>query len=164
MAESYKVRGHDEPPLLFISQDSITLRRENLRAIVSHARKTQTKQKHKHKRVSAQYDATYARSLVGWRMDGADETKTTLQCLEPCLSLPKFQNDHHHDQARKPPPMSESKAAPRVPPSIGMTVRGGLRRDPFGCLPLDNNSKEATQMIDFCTHATRRQPDSEPTD
>jgi hypothetical protein len=137
-------RGNDQQ-LLFISQDSRTSRREHLRAIVSHARKTQTKRKYQHKRVSAQRDATYARSLVGWHKNTPDHK----------AKVPHQQHILLTDQLTMRQPYQHSPTDMKEPrcyvnPSVGMTPSGGLRWDPFASLPFGNDNKDAMELIDFC--------------
>lgn len=146
MPASRKAEEPDQRPLLFICQDSVTLRRENLRAIVSHARKTQTKQKHNRKRVSAQRDATYARSLVGWQQDRPGAQEVTALDSGACPDVAQI-NEHNKARAEE-----ASRTTPiKISPSLGMRRVGsdGLRIDPFASFPLDN-SEEAMRMIDFC--------------
>lgn len=147
MWASRKAEESDQRPLLFICQDSVTLRRENLRAIVSHARKTQTRQKHNRKRVSAQKDATYARSLVGWQQDrtGVQQTTTLDSGTRPDFSQIDKTNESRAEHASR-------TLSTKISPSLGMrrVCSDGLRIDPFASFPLDN-SDEAMRMIDFCT-------------
>lgn len=147
MPASRKAGKPDQRPLLFICQDSVTLRRENLRAIVSHARKTQTKQKHNRRRVSAQRDATYARSLVGWQHDhaGAQEETILHRGTCPVLSQTNELCEPRADQMSKSIYLKMSS-------SLGMrrVDSGGLRMDPFASLPL-NDSDDVMRLIDFCT-------------
>ena len=147
MQGSRKPGKPEQRPLLFICQDSVTLRRENLRAIVSHARKTQTKQKHSRKRASAQRDATYARSLVGWQQDRTGERKDGTSQPKSCSSSCQVDSSYEHgaDQGRE-------TYVTEISPSLGMRRMGsdGLRIDPFSSFPL-NNTEEVARMIDFCT-------------
>jgi hypothetical protein len=150
MAQRTKTGQQDDTQLLFISQDTVASRRENLKAIVSHARKTQTKLKYKHKRASAQRDATYARSLVGWRQgNGPGMPTVPATSSKPRSKEPASDQGHEsRPENRVQIPVLQGTGVNAAPP-IGMSVRGGLRQDPFGCFPLDD-SKENMQLIDFC--------------
>ena len=130
--------------LLFISQDTAQFRRSNLRAIVSHARKTQTQQKHTRQRESAQQNATYARSLVGWQQEVSVNVRHRSN-VEP------KQETGDIDETRDPAPTKKKidYDEATIKFQIDLPVRGGLRSDPFSSFPMDN-LKEAMEMIDFC--------------
>lgn len=126
--------------LLFVEQNSSHFRRENLRAIVSHARKTQTQQKHERRRASAMSESHYARSLVGWQLDTSVATRD-----KPVVPLPHASNL----DALLTPSETFVPGAGMVQDRIDPPISGGLRSDPFASFPIEN-SREAMEMIDFC--------------
>jgi hypothetical protein len=129
------------PKLLFIGQENISFGRENLRAIVSHARKTQTQQKHSQQRTAARREATYARSLVGWQQRSNPEQPTP-------TSAPKSTNK----EAPKETKRTTRKLPTPTEMVLDLKVRqpgSGLRLDPFSALPFES-TKQTMELIDFC--------------
>jgi hypothetical protein len=130
------------PKLLFIGQENISFGRENLRAIVSHARKTQTQQKHSQQRTAARQQATYARSLVGWQ-----------QRSNPPSSTPPTTPKPSEQETPKETKKSSRKLLAPTEMVLDLRVRQpgpGLRLDPFSALPFES-TKQTMELIDFCT-------------
>lgn len=143
-----KVTKAEQQPqqLLFIAQDSSDFRRDNLRAIVSHARKTQTQQKYRRQRSSAQRDATYARSLVGWRQ-GADASTKNTGCAEVAMTEPAL-NRAKNDVVV---PVRDHIGGDSINLEIDLGLTGGLRIDPFNSLPFETD-RAAWELLDFYVH------------
>ena len=125
---------------IFIDQVPQPLRQACFGVIASKARRSQTTQKRKQKRLVAGRDAQYARGLVGWRREGPGETED----YQTDGLLQDGRTEGYLNVKKKDDPVLESDD-----PSV--QVHGGLRVDPFNVFP-ESNSKSVMHMVDYCKY------------
>src|SRR5882757_4132687 len=108
------------PTLLFVSHgmasSSAPTSHNN---VMSHARRWQLDKKHRGQKISAQQEATYARSLVGWR---SSTYFVPIQARPRQYPVKEIERDEEPDRERLPSPSTVLK-------------RG--QSDPFGALAVE---------------------------
>ena len=122
--------------MLFIVEGPSHFPGENRRTAVSHARRWQTSQIHRERRIAAQQGAEYARSLVGWGR-AVNASGSIIRPLLPSI-----------------PRRAEKDLLEQVAATIPQEICAGLRNDPFDALPV-NLTGVGMKMIDYCLGTLR---------
>lgn len=128
------------PNHVFIDQRPESLRVDRSRLVSSQARRFQSAGKRQQQRLSAQSDAGYARSLVGWR---SASSTPSIESQDRAPS-PKSRSPGHR-KTRRDVAQEEASAA-----DLSLAIETGLRVDPFGVFP-SSNTKTVMLMVDYRT-------------
>ncbi|OAL34030.1 hypothetical protein AYO20_06678 [Fonsecaea nubica] len=129
---SANVPGH-----VFIDQGPEPRRRDRSKLVSSQARRFQSAGKRQQQRLSAQQDAGYARSLVGWRSTSSTPPVESRRKESPLES--------------KTPAEQSTELAESNTTQMNLALRTGLRADPFSAFP-GTNTKEVMFMVDYHIH------------
>ena len=139
---AHKSRTQRYESLLFVHHrpwSKSNNRRSPQSNIGSHARRWQTDRRHQKRLAIAEQEATYARSLVGWRSHATTTDK-------PIPVQSGIENVESQIAGRTSWQI-DSEALRR-----SMNAPGGLRIDSFNALPTAKNSKGVMQMVDYYIH------------
>lgn len=132
-------KGDKEVPrLVFVDDTPERSRKDSFKHVVSQARRFQSAEKRQTQRISAQKDAIYARSLVGWQhvtSSAADSSHSD--------DLPESSQERYHPQRTRNSYLTGSELEP-----VHVMTDSGLRVDPFNSFP-SPSSKLVMFLVDY---------------
>jgi hypothetical protein len=125
---------------VFIDQRPESLQPDHSRLVSSQARRFQSAGKRQQQRLSANQDAGYARSLVGWR-----SASSTPSAEGRRLSVSPLKSKSPEQRQAT----TELDQGERSEARISLAIRTGPRADPFSAFP-SSNTKTVMLQVDYC--------------
>ncbi|KIW65815.1 hypothetical protein PV04_08037 [Phialophora macrospora] len=131
------------PDHVFIDQGPRSFHQDRSRLVSSQARRFQSAGKRQNQRFSARQDAGYARSLVGWRSTSSTPSADGRKGAS-ALSL----------KSKSPDQRQREEGSQQEQPRgvhVSLSIRTGLRTDPFSAFP-SSNTKTVMLQVDYYIH------------
>ncbi len=132
------------PDHIFIDQGPDSFRQDHSRLVSSQARRFQSAGKRQQQRLSSRQDAGYVRSLVGWR--SASSTPSAEDRERASVSPLETKSPQ---KTRKIEETGDGHEEIASAAQISLSIRTGLRADPFSAFP-SSNTKTVMLQVDYC--------------